>query len=202
MIDVALDFLKEEVENHLELVNNKIVDDDGFIVLSNVASQNGDWAIPSGKIGMSLINVEEERVIKDQVFEHRNSNGTYERYNPALKLNLYVLFCANYVNSAENNNTSTYREGLKQLSNVISFFQSKYVFSPESSPNMPVELEKLIVDIYSYSFEQQYNFWSILGAKYLPSVLYKVRLVSYQNRAAENQSLPITDMTIITSENN
>lgn len=199
MIDFALNILKEQVENHLTLVNNNVVNGEGFIVLSNVANEDGKWAIPSNKIGMSIINVEEERVIKDQVFEHRNSNGVYERYNPELKLNLYVLFCANFVNAGED---YKYEEGLKQLSHVIGFFQGKYVFTPDNTPGMHPQLKKLIVDIYSYSFEQQYNFWSILGAKYLPSVLYKVRLVSFQEKVLESQNVPISEIEINTNDSN
>lgn len=199
MIESALDILKEQVENHLALVNNNVVNGEGFIVLSNVADEDGKWAIPSNKIGMSIINIEEERVVKDQVFEHRNLNGDYERYNPELKLNLYVLFCANFVNSGE---STKYGEGLKQLSNVISFFQGKNVFTPDNTPEMDPSLQKLIVDIYSYSFEQQYNFWSILGAKYLPSILYKVRLVTIQEKVLANQNVPITDLEINTNDSN
>jgi hypothetical protein len=199
MIDTALKILREQVENHLTLVNSNVVNSDGFVVLSNVADEDGKWAIPSNKIGMSIINVEEERVMKDQVFEHRNSNGVYERYNPELKLNLYVLFCANFINAGEN---YMYGEGLKQLSHVISFFQGKYVFTPDNTPGMDPKLRKLIVDIYSYSFEQQYNFWSILGAKYLPSVLYKVRLVSFQEKVLESQNLPIGEVEINTNDLN
>lgn len=199
MIESALGILKEQVENHLALVNNNVVNGDGFIVLSNVADEDGKWAIPSNKIGMSIINIEEERVVKDQVFEHRNLNGVYERYNPELKLNLYVLFCANFVNSGE---STKYGEGLKQLSNVISFFQGKNVFTPDNTPEMDPSLQKLVVDIYSYSFEQQYNFWSILGAKYLPSILYKVRLVTIQEKVLASQNVPVTEFEINTNDSN
>lgn len=199
MIEDALDILKEQLETHLELANNTAINGDGYIVLSNVANEDGQWAIPSDKIGMSIINIEEERVVKDQVFEHRNLNGEYERYNPELKLNLYVLFCANFVNSGE---STKYGEGLKQLSNVISFFQGKNVFTPDNTPGMDPSLQKLIVEIYSYSFEQQYNFWSILGAKYLPSILYKVRLVTIQEKVLTNQNKPITDLEINTNDSN
>lgn len=201
MIESALDILKEQVEEHLTLVNNNVVNGDGFIVLSNVADEDGKWAIPSNKIGMSIINVEEERVLKDQVFEHRNSSGVYERYNPELKLNLYVLFCANFVNAGDES-SNKYGEGLKQLSHVISFFQGKYVFTPDNTPNMDSNLRKLIVDIYSYSFEQQYNFWSILGAKYLPSVLYKVRLVTFQEKVIESQNVSISEIETNTNDSN
>lgn len=192
MINKALEVLRDELEIYLKLVNS-VVPPDGFIVLSNVAKQNGEWAIPEDKLGMSLINIEEERIFKEQKFNFRNDAGDYEKYNPEIKLNLYVLFCANFVNTSSDIN---YQEGLKQLSNVISCFQGKNVFVPDNTPGMPAELKKLIVELYSYTFEQQYNFWSILGAKYLPSVLYRVRLVSYQEKRLLNQGAPITQMDI------
>ncbi|MCG8573689.1 MAG: DUF4255 domain-containing protein [Flavobacteriales bacterium] len=193
MIDKALEFLKGEVETHLELVNETVAPADDFIVLSNVAKENGEWAIPNNKIGMSLINIEEEKVFKDQEFLHRNEAGEIEQYNPNIKLNLYVLFCARYVDGDGDNN---YNEGLKQLSNIIGFFQGKYVFTADNSPLMDPSLQKLIVELYSYSFEQQYNFWSILGAKYLPSVLYRVRLVTYQEKVLQNQNQPLSIVDI------
>ena len=186
MIKEALDFIRGELELYLELANQPVIPSGGFIVLTNVAKENGNWAIPNDKIGMSLINIEEERVFKDQQFLHQNTSGDYEMYNPELKLNLYVLFCARYVDG--DGEGANYPEGLKQISNVISFFQGKYVFTPDNSPAMPAGLQKLIVDLYSYTFEQQYNFWNILGAKYLPSVLYKVRMITYQEKRLLNQN--------------
>ena len=38
-------------------------------------------------------------------------------------------------------------------------------------------IEYLIVELYSLSFEQQNQLWASLGGKYMPSVVYKVRLV-------------------------
>jgi hypothetical protein len=193
MIKEALIFLKDELEDYLELVNNQPSTGDDFIVLSNVANDKGEWAIPPQKLGMSLINIEEERIFKDQQFLHRNSASDFDQYNPDIKLNLYILFCANYTsdNSAQN-----YPEGLKQLSNIISFFQGKYVFTPDNSPRMDPAMQKLIVELYSYTFEQQYNFWAILGAKYLPSVLYKVRLLTYQEKRVLNNNAPVTDLNV------
>lgn len=196
MIKSALEFLKDEVETYLELANGMATPADDFVVLSNVAKENGDWAIPNDKIGMSLINIEEEKVFKDQEFLHRNSNNEIEQYNPNIKLNLYVLFCARYVDG--DGAGDEYVEGLKQISYIINFFQGKYVFTPDNSPGMDPSLQKLIVELYSYSFEQQYNFWSILGAKYLPSVLYKVRLVTFQEKVIQNQNPPISLVDIQT----
>lgn len=195
MIDKALRFLTDEMNAYLDLQTGSNAGEP-LIVLTNVADSNGGWAIPSQKLGVSLINIEEEKVFKDQQTQFRNSNGDFEQYNPEIKLNLYMLVCANYVND---NSSNHYEQGLMQLSRIIAFFQGKNVFTPDTSPAIDPALKKLIVELYSYSFEQQYNFWTILGAKYLPSVLYKVRLLAYQERRLLTQNEPITSITLQTS---
>jgi hypothetical protein len=192
MIDKALKFLTNEMNAYLDLQNGGTIGDQ-LIVLTNVANDTGGWAIPSQKLGVSLINIEEEKVFKDQQTQFRNANGEFEQYNPEIKLNLYMLVCANFVSE---NGDDKYEQGLKQLSRVVSCFQGKNVFTPDNSPSMDPELKKLIVELYSYSFEQQYNFWTILGTKYLPSVLYKVRLLAYQEKRLLNQNSPISSITL------
>lgn len=196
MIDKALRFLTDEMNAYLDLQNGNPAGE-SLIVLTNVAdSSTGGWAIPSQKLGVSLINIEEEKVFKEQQTQYRNANGDFEQYNPEIKLNLYMLVCANFVSE---NGDDKYEQGLKQLSRIVSFFQGKNVFTPDNSPAMDANLKKLIVELYSYTFEQQYNFWTILGAKYLPSVLYKVRLLAYQEKRVQNSNDPITGFTLQTS---
>ena len=125
MIDEALNFIKNQINVHLDQQNGNPVGEK-LIVLSNVALGSGDWAIPSQKMGISLINVEEEKVFKDQQTQFRNAAGQYEQYNPEIKLNLYVLICSNYVNDPQIADDTKYEQGLKQLSSVISFFQGKF----------------------------------------------------------------------------
>lgn len=196
MIDKALRFLTDEMNAYLDLQNGNPAGE-SLIVLTNVADNStGGWAIPSQKLGVSLINIEEEKVFKEQQTQYRNANGDFEQYNPEIKLNLYMLVCANFVSE---NGDDKYEQGLKQLSRIVSFFQGKNVFTPDNSPAMDANLKKLIVELYSYTFEQQYNFWTILGAKYLPSVLYKVRLLAYQEKRVQNSNDPITGFTLQTS---
>ena len=146
-------------------------------------------------LGLSLINIEEERVFKDQQTAFRDESGKVQHYNPEIKLNLYVLITARFVNSDGANGSNAglqYSEGLRRLSYVISLFQGKNVFIPDNSPTLDTSLKKLVVELYSYSFEQQYNFWTVLGAKYLPSVLYKVRLLTFQEQRSLDSSISVS----------
>ncbi len=181
MIHTALQLLTSELNDYLDLKNTSIAGETKC-VLSNVADESGDWAIPDNKLGLSLINIEEDTTLKEQEPKRVTVNGQVQKVNPVCKINLYVLITANYVSVGDN--TTEYLEGLKQLSYAMSFFQGKNVFTPQNTPllvTLDPSIEVLYVDLHSYSFEQLYNFWSVVGAKYLPSVLYRVRMLRFQD---------------------
>jgi hypothetical protein len=197
MIHTCLSFLTNELNDYLKQKTGAPTVERVF--LTSVATESGGVVIPEKSLGISLINIEEDRVYKDQKTTLVNSNGNIEHVNPELKLNLYVLISANFQNTIDNDSSDDYVEGLKQLSWIISFFQAKNVFTPENSPRLASfdpGLKKLVVELYSYSFEQLYNFWSVVGAKYLPSVLYKIRVLTFQEREFFDSQIPIEKIGI------
>lgn len=197
MLHTALQFLTAELNDYLKLRTGD--PDENRIFITNVATESGGVVIPDMSLGLSLINIEEERVFKDQRTTFVNDEGRTEHVNPEIKLNLYILISANFQDKQADSSEDDYVEGLKQLSYVISFFQSKNVFTADNSPALAErdpEIRRLIVELYSYSFEQLYNFWSVLGTKYLPSVLYKVRLLRFQEQAVQQSNLPIEKVKI------
>lgn len=202
MIDAALSFLSDELNEYLKIRSDD--PDTPRIILSNVAiagDTGSSVGFPDNHLGMSLINIEEERVFKDQRTSFTNSDGLTEHMNPDLKLNLYIIISANYQDSVASGSSIDYKEGLKQLSYVISFFQAKNVFTKDSTPKLAeTSIEKLVVELYSYSFEQLNNFWSVLGTHYMPSVLYKVRVITIQEKALQDIALPIEKIRINTSD--
>jgi hypothetical protein len=191
MLHSVLEFLTQEINGFIKL---KVGDpSQDRIYLSGVTNETG-IAIPDQSLGLSLINIEEERTAKEQQSKFINSVGKVEKRNPEILLNLYVLITANFQNKTQLSDTDDYVEGLKQLSYAIAFFQSKNVFTPENSPAMAgfdPNLKKIVVELYSYSFEQLYNFWSVVGAKYLPSVLYKIKTIQIQENAIQESGDPI-----------
>ena len=160
MIHTCLSFLTSELNDYLKLrAGTPTVD---WVFLTSVATEGGGVVIPNKSIGVSLINIEEDRIYKDQKSTIVNTRGNVESLNPEIKLNLYVLISANFQNNLNDDTSDDYVEGLKQLSWIISYFQAKNVFTPENSPQMAEfdpNLTKLVVELYSYSFEQLYNFW-------------------------------------------
>jgi len=178
MIFKSLEFLVSEMDSFLRLKGNTQGTDD-LITINRIVDEQGKLAIDTDTICASVVNIEEERVNRQhmpKVVRHANQTTSY--MNPQIDLNIYVLFAANF---------GTYTQGLKAISNVISFFQKNYVFTPQNFPSLDENIEKLICELQTLGFEQLSYLWGTLGFSYLPSALYKIRLVSIDENATSRQ---------------
>lgn len=188
MIDKALDILANSIESYLVSLPDLNISSQDTVHLTNIVKADGNIDIPADSLGLSLVNVEEERIVKDQQTYKASADGRRVAHvNPELKLNLYILIVANF---------NAYETGLKFLSGTIRFFQSKTVFTGENTPDLDPSIQKLIVDLFPLNFEQQNHLWGALGAKYLPSVLYKVRLLTIQEARAVDDQAPVSGLKL------
>jgi len=165
MIDVALQFLRAELNTFFLSSTGS---DTVKVKLSNVVDDAGKYAFEQELIGASVINIEEERMVKAHLPQHNYVNGQHVISPPELKLNLYLLFAANF---------KIYEEALKYLSYILTYFQSHPSLTQEEFPGLDPRIEKLILELQSPTFEQWNQIWGCNGGKQLPSLLYKVRMV-------------------------
>lgn len=170
MLDAALAFLVKSVNSWLEL---RLGTSLGTLELSKPVDEAGKWAITLDRVGVSLLNVEEERVLKAHLPETTIVDGRHVVLQPPLKLNLHVLFAAN---------CQQYDQALKSISQVLTFFQANPSFSSSTSPGLDPRIEKLTLELQSLGYEQLNQIWAFIGAKQLPSVIYKARMVVVQDR--------------------
>lgn len=133
---------------------------------------------PNYRVLISLVNLEEDRISKNPEFAVKTDSGLVYK-NPKIFMNLYVLFSTN---------KNDYEQALQYLSYVIQFFQYRNVFDSNNSPDLPLQIEKLIADLVTLNFEQLNHLWGVLGGKYIPSALYKVRLVTIDEGLTEAES--------------
>ena len=52
---------------------------------------------------------------------------------------------------------------------------------PFGSPtplNLPAGIDKLLFDLFNISQDQVHHLWSMLGGKYIPSVVYRLRMLT------------------------
>ncbi len=181
MIFEVINLLKKELEEYLAL---KVRSDSAGnkVKLTQFADQEGAIQIDEGNLGLCLINIEEERTLKNQGAAIKKDGGKLTRTNPEIKLNLFVLFACNY---------KEYADALKAVSHVIAFFQSKNVFDHQNTSHLHPAVETLKADLYSLDFEQQNHIWGSLGARYLPSVVYRIRLVCIADDRVADLRTPI-----------
>lgn len=183
MLKQALEGIRTELNDYLAV---KIANGtNGPIVrLLNIAGidLNGGQP-PTDTVMMSLVNVEEETSLKNGTIYRQQELQKMARANPVLHLNFYVLFSINSTNE------TNYLNALLLLSHVISFFQRKFVFTPGNTPTLDPAIEKLIAELYSPNFEQLNHLWAMLGGKYMPSVLYRVRMLMIDESQPQSTSV-------------
>ena len=183
MIDVALKFLLDELNAYVDARTNHLaVAGEERVVINRIVDEGGHYAFGQERLCATVINIEEDRFFKSQIPDYTYTNGQHLVLEPDLKLTLTLLFAANY---------TVYKEGLKFLSHVMTFFQSHSTFSSEAQPALDTRIGKLNVELLSLTFEQLNQVWAFIGAKQLPSVAYKVRVVILQDELPARIGPPI-----------
>ncbi|MBF4471636.1 MULTISPECIES: DUF4255 domain-containing protein [Flavobacterium] len=191
-----LDKLCKKITTEIAVLNNGVA---VSIELTNVATLNdGDNFIQEkSSMILSVVNIEEDKTLKNQsLYKEYSGNGSsIEKYKkPAQNLILSLLF------TSYNKDQAKYAEGLDKLEYIIKCLQYNNVFyydttnlfeQTEVSENQAKSMNKIILDLVSLKPEHLNQMWSYLGSRYMPSVLYSMRMIRIQN---EN-SLP-TDPVI------
>lgn len=179
MLDVALKFLTDELKSYLYIRtgSNSIE-----VKMSRLVDEAGKYAFAE-TIGATIINIEEERIFRSQLPDYTYRNGQHVVLEPEIKLNLYVMFAANF---------GHYDVALKYISYVLTYFQSHPCFTPEEYPALDERIGKLTMELQSLSYEQLNQVWAFIGGKQLPSVIYKVRMVVLQDEVQMAIQPPIT----------
>ena len=115
---------------------------------------------------ISMVSVEEEHTLKNN-YPLRQVGNTFLKEKGAIYINVYVLFAAKY---------SEYIEAMKAITYIITFFQShkRISFSTDD------QTHEAVLNLHNIGFENLNNLWTVLGGRYLPSVMYKARLLMYQ----------------------
>jgi hypothetical protein len=163
-------------EAESEVVAGSLFDLDGNV---NTATKN--------KVVLSMVNIEQDSVYKEVEAFKQIEDGKSQRIRPRIHINLYLLFVANL---------SIYSEAMKSIANVISFFQVNPSFDFVDFVGADGPKGRISFDLFSMTFEQQNNLWSVLGGKYMPSVVYKVGMLEIQDEQIESEVPPVQELWI------
>lgn len=156
--------------------------DEDIVLVSNLNEADGSACTRvNNKLALFLVGVEKETASRSKMplldagFA-RSSNSA-----PPLHLNLYLMLAANF-------NGANYTDALTLLSACISFFQRNPLFTQQNLPELDPAIERLALDVENLSIQDAGSLWGMLSGKYLPSVLYKVRMVSFDGADIYSQS--------------
>ncbi len=194
MIAHALTIVRNELDRHLATFNNA----PGHAHLGNVSEVAGQANGNRDRVVLSLVNVQEERTLRNVPTYVRDDVTLRVRYeNPPTYLNLAVLVAATH---------TEYPDAILELSRVLTFFQSRNVFTQDNvapaslNPGWPMnDLDrltefKLILDLWSPTLEEVNDMWGMLGGRQYPFALYSLRMVELKLAAVQREAGVITEV--------
>lgn len=203
MLRTALEFIQGELNAYIQRKDPVNFGEKDLATLSNIVTQEGSFEIDDDSssddhnIIITLVNIVENRMAECQNYIHRKPDGTIQNVNPAVNLEFFILFSAY---------SDYYASSLRNLTYVITFFQTNTVFTMEKYPHLNAKadenkpwqkIQKLIFNLENLSFEQQNNMWGALGAKYIPSLVYKMRILRFQDLEVSAEAPPVLEAVTV-----
>lgn len=184
MINMAVQLLAGQLNQYLRRTYDL---NENVVVVSNLVGLDGSVA-PNvdNKLVVFLTNIEKDSMPFRQTAPGQGDSRRIVTSRPPLYLNLQVMMAANF-------NGNNYPEALKFISSTISFFQRQPIFNHQTSPEMDERIEKLILEIENLTTQDMSNLWGSLGGKYIPSILYKVRMVTFDAAGVVDQIPTVRD---------
>jgi hypothetical protein len=175
MIYKALSCVAQDMSEFLK-IKHAVLDD--RVILSGIVNQDGSLALrEENRVVITLQNIERDFNAKNDIPAIKQRNGIH--------INLYLLFSLYFPGN-------NYIEALKFLSTLIEYFQQKSIITHSNTPTLDNGIDKLVFEMQNMTTEKQSNVWATLGAKYMPSVLYKMRMLTIDTNSISEIRPPVS----------
>lgn len=182
MIQQALDLIRRRLNAYLAPGDPNA---DTWVVLSNVVDHEGrPFGGAENRLIMCLANVEYEVAMSTPGRNAVRMGNAFSAVAAPRFINLWVLFMANFLNER-------YPDGLDMISRTIAFFQENPAFTHESDPQMDPNISRLTLEMINLDLTQLNYVTSMLGAKYVPMVCYKLRMLPFTSETVQAMVPPV-----------
>lgn len=174
MIHQSLDIIAKEIESSSGNSFNVILNH--LNTIKNTTSPNGVY--------LSLVNIQKEKNIGHVSRVKKNGINSEMKFAP-IYINLYVMVSSYF---------SNYDTSLIHLNSALEFFQNKpYIDKYNLLPTLawPRGVEKITFDWFNLEIDKLNQIWGINGGVYVPSFLYKIRMLK-----VEHNELPVSGPSI------
>ena len=157
-------------------LKNEIGLEEDKILVSNILNQDGSLAFEgSNKLICTLINLEEVNLTGSGRMETPLASGGFTSGFKKINVELTTMFSAHF-------SGANYLEALKMISLVLTFFQRKAKFTPANTPLLSDNIEEIEVEHLSQELSELTGLWTMMGAKYMPSLLFKIKGVAFTDK--------------------
>lgn len=163
----ALETVRGRLDAHLQHIDARA---DGWVSLTSLVNPDRSAnAAARDKIVMSVYGLSRETFFRQQPTV---TPGADRMSGEPLHLDVHLMFLANF-------SDTSYPDGLAALSRVIAFFQQTPVFTPQNAPGLAAQIDRITLDFETLSPADVTGVMSMMGAPYLPSAFYRLRMLPY-----------------------
>lgn len=188
MIGTVLSHISDELNTYV-CRKQGLSPDVSKVALSSIIGLDGGLAVKGDNLVLlTMIDLRQDPAAPtwQKVPQRDLAGNTWSVKAEAFNVNLYLLFSTYFPDDLKN--------GLDHLSYVIQFFMSRSTMDRHNSPGLPRQVNKLSFEMETQDFQQKGYMWGLLGGKYLPSVLYKMRMLTFLDSEPEEFRPPITEV--------
>lgn len=176
MIGEVLDFIRKDLNTYL---SHRLGSTGGrdMVHLSTILNPDGSLSVKEKNVILvTVVDLSENAQASSYT---SRGGGMIQLDSRPVHLNLMVLFSAYFPDDRV-------REGLNLLTHVIGYFQSRKGINSQNSPGLPRGVQKLNYEFVNQAFHEKSHMWGLLGSKYMPSVLYKMLMLTIDERLPED----------------
>lgn len=186
MIHTVLEYVRDMLNQHFK---NEFPGSIVKVVLSNLENANGSEVDKTANsIVFFLFNVTEETTLKNNLNRSVSAGqSSLTKKQGAFHLNLQVMFYSNFMKGK-------YAEGLTYLSSLLRFFNTNKKMTPPQANDKKDNISNLTFELCKLDLDELSHLWSVIGGKFMPSLLYKVRILVF-DEALITDLIPAIDKT-------
>jgi hypothetical protein len=182
MIDQLLIVLRDRLETVLQAAKRE---PQNWVVLANPIEPDGTPTDGiSNKLVMFVVSLQHDASTGAYAAPTAGRNDVFPISAPPLMMDAFFLLTANFTGV-------NYPAGLEMMSHAISFFQSNPVFTHADSPDLPGDVDRLMVEFVSLDFAQANNLLMLTGLKCFPFLLYRIRRLPFAGPAILGVAPPV-----------
>ncbi|MCL6404610.1 DUF4255 domain-containing protein [Dickeya dadantii] len=190
MIHASINYLTRQLNQYLK---NTLNLHDDVVVIANPADDDGKmFPLAKNKLVVFLSNIERE------MLPHRSNaappGNRFAVTTPPLFVRVSMVVAANFTGAQ-------YAEGLQVIAHAMAFLHKNAQLNRYNAPDMDEAIEQILLEMDSLPRHELGNMWTMLGIRYLPSAVYRLRVKIADSQAIQSQSEGVRQLhTVVTKD--